>query len=198
MRMNDVKTNDARTNDAKANDPRTTPLQHRLATRDDLPALTVLMELAIGELQKPYLNPAQIASSRAIMGIDTQLIDDGTFFIVEQDGIVVGCGGWSRRATLYGGDASPGRDAALIDPAKDPARIRAMYTHPDFTRRGVGRLILELCESAARTENFVHAELMATMAGVPLYRACGYLTVADVSDASGGTPVPLMRMRKRL
>jgi GNAT superfamily N-acetyltransferase len=193
-----MRKNDLEMNDLKTNDPQTTALQHRLATRDDLPALTALMELAIGELQKPYLNPAQIASSRAIMGIDTQLIDDGTFFIVEQDGIVVGCGGWSRRATLYGGDASPGRDAALIDPAKDPARIRAMYTHPDFTRRGVGRLILELCESAARTENFVHAELMATMAGVPLYRACGYLTVADVSDASGGTPVPLMRMRKRL
>lgn len=193
MRMNDVKTSDMTPSDLP-----TSPLQHRLATRDDLPALTVLMELAIGELQKPYLNPAQIASSRSIMGLDTQLIDDGSYFIVEQDGQLAGCGGWSRRATLYGSDASPGRDAALLDPAKDPARVRAMYTHPAFTRRGVGRLILELCESAARAENFVHAELMATMAGVPLYRACGYLTVADVSDASGGTPVPLMRMRKRL
>jgi GNAT superfamily N-acetyltransferase len=203
MRMNDVKANDARssdpkTDDPKANDKRPVNLQHRLATRDDLPALTALMELAIGELQKPFLNPAQIASSRTIMGIDTQLIDDGTYFIVEQDGQLAGCGGWSRRATLYGSDASPGRDPALLNPAKDPARVRAMYTHPDFTRRGVGRLILELCESAARAENFIHAELMATMAGVPLYRACGYLTVADVSDASGGTPVPLMRMRKRL
>ncbi len=198
MHKNDLDVTDLKTNDLKTNDRQMTELQHRLANRDDLPALTALMELAIGELQKPYLNPAQIASSRTIMGIDTQLIDDGTYFIVEHDGVPVGCGGWSPRATLYGGDASPGRDAALIDPAKDPARIRAMYTHPDFTRRGVGRLILELCESAARAKNFVHAELMATMAGVPLYRACGYLTVADVSDASGGTPVPLMRMRKRL
>ena len=173
-------------------------LSSRLATRDDLPALTSLMERAIGELQKPFLNDAQIASSRAIMGLDTQLIDDGSYFIVEQDGKLAGCGGWSRRATLYGGDASPGRDAALLDPAKDAARVRAMYTHPDFTRRGVGRLILELCETAARDEGFVHAELMATMAGVPLYRACGYLAVADVSDATGGTPVPLTRMRKRL
>jgi GNAT superfamily N-acetyltransferase len=173
-------------------------LQNRLATRDDLDALTALMELSIAELQKPFLNDAQIASSRVIMGLDTQLIDDGTYYIVEQDGVVAGCGGWSRRATLYGGDRSPGRDAALLDPAKDAARVRAMYTHPDFARRGVGRLVLELCETAARAEGFIHAELMATMAGVPLYRACGYIAVADVSDASGGTPVPLMRMRKRL
>ncbi|MGD9920751.1 MAG: GNAT family N-acetyltransferase [Pseudorhodoplanes sp.] len=173
-------------------------LQSRLATRDDLPALTALMDRAIGELQKPFLSDAQIASSRTIMGLDTQLIDDGTYFIVEQDGALAGCGGWSRRATLYGGDASPGRDAALLDPAKDAARVRAMYTDPDFARRGVGRLVLTLCEDAARAEGFIHAELMATMAGVPLYRACGYLAVADVSDASGGTPVPLMRMRKRL
>jgi GNAT superfamily N-acetyltransferase len=198
MRENDLEMHDVKANDVKTSDVKTTALQHRLASRDDLPALTVLMELAIGELQKPYLNPAQIASSRTIMGLDTQLIDDGTYFIVEHDGKLAGCGGWSRRATLYGSDASPGRDAALLNPAKDPARMRAMYTHPDFTRRGVGRLILELCESAARAENFIHAELMATMAGVPLYRASGYLTVADVSDASGGTPVPLMRMRKRL
>ena len=200
--MHDVKPSDLKTstkaNDPEVNDRQTNNLQHRLATRDDLPALTALMELAIGELQKPFLNPAQIASSRTIMGIDTQLIDDGTYFIVEQDGQLAGCGGWSRRATLYGSDASPGRDPALLDPAKDPARVRAMYTHPDFTRRGVGRLILDLCESAARAENFIHAELMATMAGVPLYRACGYLAVADVSDASGGTPVPLVRMRKLL
>ncbi len=173
-------------------------LQSRLATRDDLEALTELMDLSITELQKPFLNEAQIASSRTIMGLDTQLIDDGTYYVVEQDGALAGCGGWSRRATLYGSDRSPGRDAALLDPAKDAARVRAMYTHPDFARRGVGRLVLELCESAARGEGFVHAELMATMAGVPLYRACGYMAVADVTDASGGTAVPLVRMRKRL
>ncbi len=173
-------------------------LQSRLATRDDLDALTELMELSISELQKPFLSDAQIEASRTIMGLDTQLIDDGTYYVIEQDGVLAGCGGWSRRATLYGGDRSPGRDAALLDPAKDAARVRAMYTHPDFARRGVGRLVIELCEAAARAEGFIHAELMATMAGVPLYRSCGYMAVADVSDASGGTPVPLMRMRKRL
>jgi GNAT superfamily N-acetyltransferase len=173
-------------------------LSHRLAMRDDMPALTALMNAAIGELQKPFLTQEQIASSRAIMGLDTQLVDDGTYFIVEQNDVLAGCGGWSRRATLYGGDRSPGRDEALLDPAKDAARVRAMYTHPSFTRRGVGRLILALCEDAARAEGFTRVELMATMAGEPLYRACGYQAVEDVVDARGGVGVPLLRMRKAL
>jgi GNAT superfamily N-acetyltransferase len=173
-------------------------LDHRLATRADMPALSLLMNAAIGELQKPFLSEEQIASSRAIMGLDTQLIDDGTYFIVEQNGVLAGCGGWSRRATLYGGDRSPGRDAALLDPAHDAARVRAMYTHPTFTRRGVGRLILTLCEDAARAEGFACAELMATMAGEPLYRACGYEAIEGVVDARGGAGVPLLRMRKAL
>ena len=132
------------------------------------------------------------------MGLDSQLIDDGTYFIIEQDGKIVGCGGWSRRATLYGGDRSPGRDAALLDPARDAARVRAMYTHPNFTRRGVGRLILSLCENAASAEGFKTVELMATMAGEPLYRACYYEPGERLSDERGGAPVPLMRMRKAL
>lgn len=173
-------------------------LRSRLATRDDLGALAALMDAAIGELQKPYLDEAQIASSRAIMGLDTQLIDDGTYFVIEVDGKLCGCGGWSRRATLYGGDASPGRNAAMLDPARDAARTRAMYTHPDFTRRGVGRLILQLCEEAARAEGFTRMELMATMAGEPLYRTCGYEAIERVADDRGGAPVPLLRMGKRI
>ncbi|MER9597221.1 MULTISPECIES: GNAT family N-acetyltransferase [unclassified Mesorhizobium] len=109
-----------------------------------------------------------------------------------------GCGGWSRRATLYGGDRSPGRDAALLDPTKDAARVRAMYTHPSFIRRGVGRLILMLCEDAARREGFTSVELMATRAGEPLYRACGFVAVEEVVDNRGGAGVPLLRMRKAL
>jgi GNAT superfamily N-acetyltransferase len=166
--------------------------------RDDLADLSRLMNAAIAELLKPFLDAAQIASSRTIMGLDTQLIEDGTYFVVEQGGALAGCGGWSRRATLYGGDATPGRSAALLDPARDAARVRAMYTHPDFVRRGVGRLILSLCEDAARAEGFTRAELMATMAGVPLYRACGYQPVEEISDARGGAAVPLLRMRKAL
>jgi GNAT superfamily N-acetyltransferase len=173
-------------------------LQHRLATPEDVPALAALMEAAIALLQKGLLSDTQIAASRAIMGLDTQLIADGTYFVIEQDGALAGCGGWSRRATLYGGDRSPGRDAALLDPTKDAARVRAMYTHPAFVRRGVGRLILALCEDAARAEGFARVELMATMAGEPLYRACGYQAIERFVDERGGAPVPLQRMGKDL
>jgi hypothetical protein len=105
-------------------------LAGRLATRADIPALMPLMRASIDELQRGFLDPAQIESSHAIMGIDTQLIDDGTYFVVESAGEIAGCGGWSRRATLYGGDHSAGRNAALLDPEKEPARVRAMYTIP--------------------------------------------------------------------
>jgi GNAT superfamily N-acetyltransferase len=173
-------------------------LSHRLAQHDDLDALKNLMEAAIAELQKPFLNQQQIESSRTIMGLDTQLIDDGTYFIVEANGELAGCGGWSRRATLYGGDKSPGRNALLLNPATDAARIRAMYTHPRHTRQGIGRLILSLCEKAARAECFTKVELMATMAGEPLYRACGYEVQEQVMDDRGGVPVPLLCMSKSL
>ena len=173
-------------------------LTHRLAERSDLDSLRALIDAAIAELQKGFLDDRQIASSRAIMGLDTQLIDDGTYFVVASDGELAGCGGWSRRATLYGGDQSPGRDAALLDPAKDAARIRAMYTHPGHIRKGVGRLILSLCEQGARAEGYSTAELMATMAGEPLYRACGYEPRERVFDDRGGVAVPLLRMVKTL
>lgn len=168
----------------------------RLATRRDLPELAPLIEDAIGELLKEFLDPAQIDASRAIMGLDTQLIDDGTYFVVETEGRIAGCGGWSRRATLYGGDHSAGRDAALLDPAVDPAKVRAMYTHPAFARRGVGRRILARCEEAARSEGFTALELMATLSGLPLYEAAGFEPLEHLTDATGGTPVPLVRMRK--
>ena len=173
-------------------------LDHRLATRADMPALKDLMEIAIGELQRPFLNDEQIASSRQIMGLDSQLIDDGTYFIVEERGTMAGCGGWSRRATLYGGDTTAGRDAALLDPSREAARVRAMYTHPSFARRGVGRLVLALCEQAARAEGFRSMELMATLSGEPLYRACGFQETERVRDARGGAAVPLLKMRKDL
>lgn len=175
-----------------------TGLRHRLAVGADLDALRALMDAAIAELQQPFLNAAQIDASRAIMGLDTQLIDDGTYFVVEAGGALAGCGGWSRRATLYGGDATPGRNAALLDPARDAARVRAMYTHPAHVRQGVGRLILALCEDAARREGFAAVELMATLAGEPLYRACGYTVLETRSDDRGGVAVPLLRMGKRL
>ena len=173
-------------------------LTHRLATEADLPALTALMALAIDELQKGFLDPAQIIASRQVMGLDTQLVADRTYFGVEEDGQLAGCGGWSRRATLYGGDHSTAlRDAALLDPAHDSARVRAMYTHPAFARRGVGRLILKLCEGAAAAEGFTRVQLMATLSGEPLYRACGYQAIERIGAAPvGGVVVPLILMGK--
>ncbi len=173
-------------------------LTHRLADRADLDALRGLMDAAISELQTPFLSEDQIESSRLIMGLDSQLVDDGTYFVVEADGHLAGCGGWSRRATLYGGDQSPGRSPALLDPARHAARVRAMYTHPRHVRQGVGRLILALCEAAARAEGFTRVELMATLAGEPLYRACGYQPVEHVVDDRGAVGVPLIRMTKLL
>jgi GNAT superfamily N-acetyltransferase len=173
---------------------------HRLAIEDDLPALKALMALAIGELQRGFLDNAQIAASRAVMGLDTQLVADRTYFLVEDDGVLAGCGGWSRRATLYGGDHSTAlRDAAILDPATDAARVRAMYTHPAFARRGVGRLILALCEAAAAAEGFRRAQLMATLSGEPLYRACGYEEIERTAAAPlNGVVVPLILMGKAL
>ena len=173
-------------------------LTSRLATRDDIPVLEPLMQAAIDELQKGFLDAAQIRSSHAVMGLDRQLIDDGTYFVIESDGRAVGCGGWSRRATLYGGDHSGGRDSKELDPSKDAARIRAMYTRPGFTRRGVGSLILELCESAAAAEGFTRLELMSTLSGRPLYAAAGFEAIGEVTDASGGVPVPLVKMGKEI
>jgi len=169
-------------------------LTHRLATLDDRTRLQALACAAIDGLQLPYLRPDQIAASHSIMGIDSQLIEDGTYFVVEVDGEPAGCGGWSCRATLYGGDHTTGRDDLLLVPGKDPARIRAMYTHPRFVRRGVGRLVLRLCETAAAAEGFTMLELMATLAGEPLYRAYGFEPVEHVTDTSTGTAIPLVRM----
>jgi GNAT superfamily N-acetyltransferase len=175
-------------------------LTHRLATEADIPAIARLMERAIDALQSAFLSPAEVAASRLSMGLDTQLITDRTYFLVEDKGSLAGCGGWSFRATLYGGNHSRAlRDDRLLDPKSEPARIRAMYTDPDFVRRGVGRLILSLCEEAARAAGFGRVEMMATLAGEPLYRACGYAEIERVLKmAEQGTPVPGVRMGKDL
>lgn len=175
-----------------------TALTSRIATPEDAPALAQVMEASIAALQRGFLDDAQIAASRTIMGLDRQLLIDGTYFVVEAGDRIAGCGGWSRRATLYGGDHTPGRDAALLDPARDAARVRAMYTHPDFARRGVGRRILDLCEAAARAEGFRRVELMATLSGRALYSQCGYVDIEAIEDDRGGAPVPLVRMGKPL
>lgn len=175
---------------------------HRLAVPADEAEIAALMDVAIGELQKGFLSPEQIAVSRSIMGLDRTLIADGTYFLIHdsETGRLAASGGWSRRATLYGGDHSTAqRNAALLRMGTDAARIRAMYTHPDFTRRGLGRLMLSICEQAAREAGFHKVELMATLAGEPLYRACGYEEIEPIISASaGGVDVPGLRMGKQL
>jgi GNAT superfamily N-acetyltransferase len=175
-------------------------LTHRIARPEDLDGLREVMRRSIETLQDEFLAPEQVAASHKVMGLDAQLILDGTYFIVESGGRMAGCGGWSWRSTLYGGDESVvAREPRALDPATEPARIRAMYTDPDFARRGVGRLVLTLCEEAARRAGFKSATMMATMAGVPLYRACDYVEAEPPINASiNGVEVPLVRMEKRL
>lgn len=158
------------------------------------------MNRAIESLQSDFLDPGQVAASHRVMGLDSQLVRDGTYFIVEEGTRIAGCGGWSFRATLYGGDESiVGREPARLDPARDAAKVRAMYTDPAFVRRGVGRLILRRCEDAARHAGFARVELMATAAGIPLYQAAGYAPLGPGEDADvDGVRVPLLRMGKAL
>lgn len=173
---------------------------HRPATEADLPALRALMTRAIEELQRDFLTPEQVAASHQTMGLDTQLVKDRTYFMILDGGELVGCGGWSWRATLFGGDDSiVAREPLPLDPVKDAARIRAMYVDPAHARRGIGKRIMAICEDAARTAGFARVELMATLAGLPLYKACGYAEIEAVEATSReGVVVPLVRMGKAL
>ena len=176
-------------------------LTPRTATIDDLDALKITIRRAIDQLQSGFLTPDQIRASHQVMGLDTQLLRDGTYFMLLDGDTIAGCGGWSYRKTLFGGDASiVAREPERLDPAIDAARIRAMYTDPGYVRRGLGRMLLDLCESAARTAGFVRSEMMATLAGEPLYTACGYrrLEAPIAAAAADGVSVPLVRMGKSL
>ena len=171
----------------------------RLAKLAELDELRELMALSIRGLVGAYLDPARVEASFEIMGVDTQLIEDRTYFAVESEDRIVGCGGWSRRATLFGGDHSAGRDARLLDPAKEPARIRAMYTHPDFARQGIGRIILSSCETAAAGEGFRSLELVATVAGEPFYLAGGFRIIERIDvPTSKGLTIPCARMERMI
>ncbi|MEM7767917.1 MAG: GNAT family N-acetyltransferase [Pseudomonadota bacterium] len=161
------------------------------------------MDLAIAENMKAFLSPDVIEANRAAMGVDRSLIADGTYFLIEAKAdsgtVLVGCGGWGKRATLYGGDGTTGRDDRLQDPAAEPARIRAMYTHPGWIRQGIGTLLLDLGEDAARAAGFKTIELGSTVPGEPLYVARGYREVSrhDHAGANGLSSV-VIRMRKTL
>jgi GNAT superfamily N-acetyltransferase len=172
----------------------------RLATPADGGALETLIALSARALGAGDYTSAQIEGAlRGAFGVDTQLIRDATYFVVEHRGQLVGCGGWSRRRTLFGGDARPDRDAAELDPRQDAAKIRAFFVHPDFARRGIGAAILDRCERDAMAHGFSRFELMATLPGVRLYAARGYLAGDMIQWPVGdGVTIDFVPMTKRV
>ena len=155
-----------------------TGAKQRLAVPADAPAIAALMKASVLEIFPHYYDERQTASSAIhIAHLDMQLIEDGTYFVHEADGEIVACGGWSRRNKLYTGRGDSDDDDRLLDPATEPARVRAMFVRSDWTRRGLGRAILDACENAARAEGFSDLALGATLAGEPLYRAFGFREV---------------------
>ncbi len=177
-----------------------TALHLRLATRDDLPALRELIPLSVRELSRAQYSEQQIESGlRYVFGPDTTLIDDGTYFVVDAASGLAAAGGWSQRDTLYGGDQAQRAADRLLDPAREPARIRAFYVHPGYARQGLGRRIVEACIEAARAAGFRRIELAATLPGIPLYRACGFVEHEPfVAPTPDGVGVPVVRMARDL
>jgi 23S rRNA pseudouridine2457 synthase len=172
----------------------------RLATPEDIPGLEALIPLSVRVLQAPFYSATQIeASLGSVFAVDRQLIADGTYFVVEQSGTLIGCGGWSHRHAVCGGDSGRVGEDAALDPAKDPARIRAFFIHPDWARQGIGRALVEKCETASRAAGFKTAVLVATLAGEPLYAAAGYKAVERYElPLSGKLTLPVVRMTKHL
>jgi N-acetylglutamate synthase-like GNAT family acetyltransferase len=172
----------------------------RKACLDDRGAIQELIAAsARGLSQTDYSNQQVEAAITDVFGVDTSLIADGTYFVAEHDGELVGCGGWSKRKTLFGGDQFATRDATGLDPHTDPAKIRAFFVHPEWARKGIAHAVLARCEAEARTAGFRSLELMATLPGVKFYLACGYEESEqfDYEMASGAT-LPLVPMRKSL
>ena len=176
----------------------------RKAIASDIPALHTLIEESVRVLQAGDYSPEQMDGALGTyLGVDTQLIADGTYFAVEDEaaaapGRLAACGGWSRRKTLFGADRRPDRDEALLDPKTDAAKIRAFFVHPAWARRGIGSRILELCESAARAEGFTRFEMGATLTGAPLYRRWGYAELGRIElPLANGQSLPIIRMEKR-
>lgn len=176
---------------------------HRIAQDADTEFIRQLMGASIAENMKAFLSANEIEAAKETMGVDKTLIADGTYFLIETayegELVLVGCGGWGKRKTLYGGDHTTGRDDSLSDPSTEAARIRAMYTHPDWTRRGIGTLLLDLGEDAARQAGFKTIELGSTVPGEPLYLARGYVEVErKVEKAANGSENTVIKMVKLL
>jgi GNAT superfamily N-acetyltransferase len=173
----------------------------RIAGESDIPALRPLIEASVRGLQTADYTSLQIdAALRKVFGVDSQLIADGTYLVAETSrGEIAGCGGWSKRKTLYGGDVWVAREDSLLDPVKDAAKIRAFFVHPKWARRGIGTLILGACEKAALDAGFTRFEMGATLTGVPLYSARGYTTLEHLAVPLGdGLTLPIVRMEKQI
>jgi GNAT superfamily N-acetyltransferase len=186
----------------------------RLAVPEDVPVLRELIDASVRGLQTQDYTPAQIEGAlKTVFGVDSQLIADGTYIVaqaertaIERAGtknassrlMIVGCGGWSKRKTLYGSDHWTGREDALLDPLRDAAKIRAFFIHPDWARRGVGSMILQACENAARSAGFTRYEMGATLTGAKLFGAKGYVAVKPISiPLVNGESLPVIHMEKQ-
>jgi predicted N-acetyltransferase YhbS len=172
----------------------------RLARERDVAAIEALIPVSARALQAATYTPAQIEGALGtVFAVDRQLIADGTYFVAERDGAIVGCGGWSRRRTLFGGDRGVPRDDSQLDPLREPARIRAFFVHPACARQGVGRLLMQACERAAIAAGFGTLELVATLAGEPLYAAFAFRAIERYELAlANGLSLPAVRMTKTL
>ena len=172
----------------------------RKATLDERPELeTLITESARGLSRCDYTDAQVDAALGSAFGVDSELIRDGTYFVAEAGGTLVGCGGWSRRATLFGSDAQPGRRSELLDPSRDSARIRAFFVRPEWARQGIGRAILDRCEAEARAEGFRSTQLLSTLPGHRFYRRLGYSGDERVShELPGGVKIDFIPMRKDL
>ena len=182
----------------------------RQAVATDIPLLRELIDASVRGLQAQDYTPTQLESAlKTVYGVDSQLIADGTYFAAEAEAdevepknpkrkrVIVGCGGWSKRKTLYGGDRWTGREDELLDPLRDAAKIRAFFIHPEWARRGIGSRILETCEAAARAAGFTRFEMGATLTGVPMYRARGYVELEHLEvPLANGETLPIVRMAK--
>jgi GNAT superfamily N-acetyltransferase len=167
---------------------------------DERDPMRQLIAESARHLSRAHYNDQQIETAiETVFGVDTDLIEDGTYFVVEIDGELVGCGGWSKRKTLYGGDQFTSRDASYLDPASEPAKIRAFFIHPDHARKGIARALLNHCETEARGEGFRALELMATLPGIEFYKSCGFVETGNFDlQLTEAVKLELVPMRKDL
>jgi GNAT superfamily N-acetyltransferase len=172
----------------------------RVATLDDVPELTRLINVSVRALSIGLYTPAQTEAALVhVFGVDTQLLADETYYVIEEEMGLVSAGGWSARRTLYGGDQAKRETDSALDPNADPARIRAFFVHPAWTRRGLARQLFATCETAARARGFRSFELVATLPGEPLYRALGFVAVEDVAvPLPGDLVLPCVRMQRSI